>query len=119
MGLKACEAAYLGGEAGFEECRAYLRENLDFFRDFLRTRLPRLRLIEPDGTYFAWVDCSGLGLTQEALNDLIVHRAHLWLDAGHIFGERSGQFQRFVLATSRETIRQALEQLEAAIKEVT
>ena len=115
VGLKACKAAYLGGEAWFEECRAYLRGNLDFFRDFLQTHLPRLRLIEPDGTYFAWVDCSGLGLTQEALNDLIIHQARLWLDAGHIFGEKSGQFQRFVLATSRATLRKALEALEAAV----
>ena len=116
VGLQVCKAAYEGGEAWFEECRAYLRGNLDEFRTFLRERLPQLRLIEPDGTYFAWVDCSGLELDQAALNELIIHKARLWLDAGHIFGERSGQFQRFVLATSRATLRQALGQLEAAVK---
>ena len=119
VGIEACKAAYLGGEAWFEECRAYLRGNLDFFREFLRERLPQLTLIEPDGTYFAWVDCSGLGLDQEALNDLIINRARLWLDAGHIFGSQSGQFQRFVLATSRATLRQALEQLEAAVNSLS
>ena len=71
--------------------------------------------MEPDGTYFAWVDCSGLGLTQEALNDLVVNRAGLWLDAGHIFGSMSGQFQRFVLACSHATVREALERLERAV----
>lgn len=115
-GLRACKAAYLGGEDWFEQCRVYLRGNLDFFRDFLRTRLPELSLIEPDGTYFAWVDCSGLGLSQDALNDLIVRKAGLWLDAGHIFGENSGQYQRFVLATSRATVAEALRRLEAAVQ---
>ena len=119
VGLEACKAAYLGGEEWFEQCRAYLRGNLDFFRAFLAERLPKLALIEPDGTYFAWVDCSGLGLTQDGLNDLIINKARLWLDAGHIFGEGSGQFQRFVLATSRATLTQALEQLEQAVKEAT
>ena len=114
-GLAATQAAYAQGEEWLEACRAYLRGNLDFFRDFLRTRLPQLRLVEPDGTYFAWVDCSGLGLTQEALNDLVVNRAGLWLDAGHIFGSMSGQFQRFVLACSRATVREALERLEWAV----
>ena len=115
MGLAACRAAYTAGGEWLEQCRAYLRGNLDFFRDFLAQRLPELRLVEPEGTYFAWVDCSGLGLSQEALNELVIQKAKLWLDAGHIFGARSGQFQRFVLACPRATLEEALSRLERAI----
>ena len=115
VGLVACQAAYEGGEKWFEQCRAYLRGNLDFFRQTLKERLPELKLVEPDGTYFAWVDCSGLGLSQRELDDLILHEAKLWLDAGHIFGGNGGQFQRFVLACPRSTLAQALSQLEHAV----
>lgn len=115
LGLTACKAAYSGGEAWLEACRAYLRENLAFLRDYLRENLPQIQLVEPEGTYFAWLDCSGLGLTQRALNDLIVNKAKLWLDAGHIFGQNAGQFQRVVLACPRATLEQALEQLRAAV----
>lgn len=69
----------------------------------------------PEGTYFAWVDCSGLGLPRDALNDLILHQAGLWLDAGHIFGQDSGQFQRFVLACPRSTLQEALDRLARAV----
>jgi cystathionine beta-lyase len=74
-----------------------------------------LKLVEPEGTYFAWVDCSGLGLTPKELNDLVINKAKLWLDAGQIFGQKSAQFQRFVLACPRKTLEQALTQLEQAI----
>lgn len=116
MAVIACQAAYESGAEWLEQCKAYLRGNLDYLREFLRTRLPQLRLIEPEGTYFAWVDCSGLGLDSYALNDLILHKAKLWLDAGHIFGKAWAQYQRIVLACPRSTLEQALTQLEGAIQ---
>lgn len=115
MGLIACQAAYESGGSWLEECRTYLRGNLDFLRAFLRERIPQIRLVEPEGTYFAWLDCSGLDLCRRDLNDLIVKRAKLWLDAGHIFGQSSGQFQRIVLACPRAVLVQALDQLERAV----
>jgi len=118
MGIIACQAAYEGGLPWLNECRAYLRANLDYLRAFLRDHLPEIRLVEPEGTYFAWLDCSGLGLSRDELNDLIVNRARLWLDAGHIFGEAAEQFQRIVLACPRETLEKALYQLEGAVAEL-
>ena len=115
MGLVACQAAYASGEEWLKQCRGYLRANLDFLRSFLSEHIPQIKLVEPEGTYFAWLDCSGLGLCQKELNDLIIKRAKLWLDAGHIFGKHAGQFQRVVLACPRATLEQALRQLKAAI----
>lgn len=116
LGLAACQAAYSSGEEWLEQCRSYLRGNLDFLRDRLARDIPEIRLVEPDGTYFAWLDCSGLKLAQKELNDLIVRRAGLWLDAGHIFGGNGGTFQRVVLACPRATLSQALDRLEQAVE---
>ena len=110
----ACQAAYTSGGQWLEQCRRYLRSNLDFLRDFLAQNIPQIKLVEPEGTYFAWLDCSGLGLSRKELNDLIINGAKLWLDAGHIFGKNAGQFQRIVLACPRATLEQALLQLKAA-----
>lgn len=119
MGLIACQAAYAGGGEWLDQCRTYLRGNLDYMRSFLAERLPQLKLVEPEGTYFAWVDFSALGLSKDELNDLVINKARLWLDAGHIFGEDSAQFQRFVLACSRKTLEQALGQLEQAVNSLS
>lgn len=117
MGLAACQAAYENGADWLAHCRAYMRENLAFLRTFLAERLPQIRLVEPEGTYFAWLDCSGLGLDKKALNDLIINRAKLWLDAGQIFSPSAAQFQRVVLACPRSVLAQGLEQLERAVRE--
>ncbi|MGN0984166.1 MAG: MalY/PatB family protein [Gemmiger sp.] len=115
LGLVACQAAYEGGSDWLDAVCAYMRGNLDFLRSFLRQQLPQLRLVEPEGTYFAWVDFGALGLERHALNELILRDARLWLDAGHIFGGDSGQFQRIVLACPRATLEQALQQLKRAV----
>ncbi len=92
-----------------------MKGNLDYVRDFLVQYLPQIKLVEPEGTYFAWLDCSGLGLTKEELDDLIIHKAKLWLDTGSLFGDCAAQFQRVVLACSRSIVVQAMEQLKKAI----
>lgn len=114
-GIVACKAAYATGEEWFEQCLSYIEGNFNYLRDFLKENLPQLKLIEPEGTYLAWIDCSGLGLTVEELNDLIINKAKLWLDAGDIFGKASEQFQRIVLACPRATLEKAMKQLKEAI----
>lgn len=116
LGLVACQAAYDKGEAWLVELKEYLTENLDYVRHFLRTRIPQITLVEPEGTYLLWLDCSGLLLSGECLEDLIVNKAKLWLDPGTMFGELSGQFERINMTCPRSVLQQAMEQLEAAIK---
>ena len=115
LGAVACHAAYRGGAQWLKECKAYMRENLAFVRSFLQERIPGIRLVEPEGTYFAWMDCSGLGLAKEELDDLILNKAGLWLDSGAMFGDCAAQFQRMVLACPRKTLEEAMLRLEKAI----
>ena len=116
LGLVACQAAYQYGGEWLEACKAYMRENFDFLREYLAAHIPQIHPVEPEGTYFAWLDCSGLGLSDQELDRLIIHGAKLWLDAGHIFGGDAGQFQRVVLACPRATLQLALERLKCAVR---
>lgn len=115
LGAIACTAAYEGGEAWLDACKAYMRENLNYVRSFLTEHLPQIKLVEPEGTYFAWLDCSGLGFTKEELDEIIIHKAKLWLDSGAIFGDCAAQFQRVVLACPKATVVEAMERLKKAI----
>lgn len=117
LGLVAAQAAYEGGGEWLRECKEYMLGNLDFLRNYLQDNLPEIRLIEPEGTYFAWLDFSSLGLSSEELDELILNKAKLWLDAGSIFGAGGGQFQRVVLACTRKTLTEALERLRKAVRE--
>lgn len=115
LGATACRAAYRGGEQWLTDCKAYMRENLAYVRSFLQENIPAIRLVEPEGTYFAWLDCSGLGLSKEELDDLILNKAGLWLDSGAMFGCCAQQFQRVVLACPRKTLEEAMERLRKAV----
>lgn len=117
LGLVACQAAYETGDEWLEECKAYIRGNLDYVRGFVAEKLPQIRLIEPEGTYFAWLDCSGLGLSKEELDELVIRKAHLWLDTGSMFGSSAELFQRVVLACPRSIVVEAMDRLYRAINE--
>lgn len=116
LGLTACEAAYRFGGAWYKEMMEYLAENLTFFKEYVETNLPMLRMTEPEGTYLIWVDFRGLGLPEEKLEELIVQRANLWLDSGAVFGKAGEGFERFNAACPRSILRQALDQLREAIR---
>lgn len=115
IGLTACEAAYNYGADWYEAMMKYVAENIDFMRKYIQTELPLLRMIEPEGTYLVWVDFRNLGLSETKLEELIVKKANLWLDSGAIFGKAGEGFERFNVACPRSVLKQALEQLKAAI----
>ena len=92
----------------------YLKDNLDFIREYLLKNIPQIKLIEPEGTYLAWIDCSGLGLAPEELENFILDKAKLWLDSGAIFGKASAQYQRVNYACPRSVLEKALLQLKEA-----
>ncbi|MGN0447103.1 MAG: MalY/PatB family protein [Acutalibacteraceae bacterium] len=117
LGVLCTKAAYSGGEEWFNECIKYIEENFRYLDAFLKENIPQIKLVKPEGTYLAWLDCSGLGLTAKELNDLIINKAKLWLDAGDIFGAIAEQFQRIVLACPRATLEECLRRLKKAVYE--
>lgn len=118
-GIVAAEAAYTHGGVWYNAVNEYLCGNIVYMAEFLRTRLPQLTMHAPEGTYLVWVDFRRLGLSPDALEDFILHKAKLWLDSGAIFGTVGQGFQRFNIACPRATLTQALTQLETAVNELT
>lgn len=115
-GMLACTAAYEGGEEWLEACKAYIWENVQYIQEFVAQKLPEIKIIEPQGTYLLWMDCSGLGLTGEELEELMLHKARVWPDMGTMFGEKTGQFIRLALACPRSVVEEVMHRLEKAIK---
>ena len=115
LGVVACEAAYRAGEDWLDQLKAYLLKNLNFLRDFLQEKLPQIHLVEPEGTYLVWLDCSELGITGKELDQFIVDKAGLWLDGGSMFGPSGAAFQRVNIACPQATLELALNKLKAAV----
>jgi cystathionine beta-lyase len=112
MGLTACEAAYRYGEEWLEQLLEYLSANMLFLKTYLLQHIPKIKMIEPEGTYLAWLDCRELGFSPQKLDEIITQKGKLWLSAGFSFGKGGGGFERINAACPRCVLQNALERLK-------
>lgn len=106
FGIEALVAAYTD-----ESCRewlrsllAYLEDNLAFLKGQIAAGLPGVKVIEPEGTYLAWLDCRDLGMDDEALAGFFMRDLKMALDPGIIFGTGGSGFMRLNFACPRENL---------------
>lgn len=111
FGIAAAQAAYNYGDEWYEAMKNYVWDNICYAKEFIDRRIPDVRMRLPEGTYLFWLDFRKLGLSTDELEDLIVHKAGLWLDSGRIFGKAGEGFQRVNAACPRSTLQEALERL--------
>lgn len=111
-------AAFRHGEDYRRQMLAYIEGNIDFLIDYLGTHIPQIRPWRPQASFLVWLDCRALGLSHDALVDLFVNRARLALNDGAMFGKEGSGFMRINVGSPRSVIKEALERLEKAVKEL-
>ena len=114
LGLTGAKAAYEHGAEWLTQLLAYIEENHARTKSFLAAHLPKVQIIEPEGTYLLWLDFRAYGLSDEALNEKIIREARLWLDDGPIFGAGGSGFQRINIACPWATLETGLQNLAKA-----
>ena len=115
FGLTAMEAAYKYGDNWLEQLLDYLQGNLDFAIEFCEKKIPKIRVIRPQGTYLVWLDCRELGMDDMALMSFMREKAKVGLDDGFLFGTGGPGFQRMNIACPRVILNEALVRIEAAV----
>ncbi|MCK6257265.1 pyridoxal phosphate-dependent aminotransferase [Fictibacillus sp. KIGAM418] len=115
LGIIAAEAAYQNGEEWLDGLMEYLESNLDYLKNFIKEKLPQIKVIEPEGTYLVWLDCSNLNMDHKRLESFIQDEAKLAFDEGYIFGKEGEGFERINIACPLETLKEGLTRLEKAI----
>jgi cystathionine beta-lyase len=111
MGLIACKAAYEKGAEWLDQLLDYLAGNMSFLKTYLSEHIPKIKLVEPEGTYLAWLDCNEIGMAQK-LDEELTQKGKLWLSAGSLFGKGGSGFERMNVACPRSVLRNALERLK-------
>ena len=115
MGLEATLAAYAHGAAWKRELLDYLQANRDWLAEALRTRLPGIRMRKPEGTFLAWLDCSGLALKQNP-QQFFLEQAKVGLSDGEDFGAPGKHFVRLNYGCTRATLEEGVRRMEASLK---
>lgn len=118
FGMLSFITAYNECEYYADEMMEYLEENKNYIVKFMKERIPRIRLAEPEATYLLWLDCRALNMTQEELKKFFFEKAKLGLNDGATFGAEGVGFMRMNIACPKATLTEALNRLEKAVKEL-
>ncbi len=110
----AMEAAWREGGPWLDAAIAYVAGNLALMRARL-AEIPGVDLIEPEGTFLAWLDFRALGLAPGALAAFLRERAGWLVSRGEAFGSGGAGFARVNIACTRARLRRALDRLAAAM----
>lgn len=113
--MVATEAAFTQGETWRKQMVRYIEENIDFVADYMDKNIPTVKVVKPQASYLIWLDFSALGLTHEAMVDMVINRAHLAMNDGAMFGEEGKQHLRMNVGVPRSILEKALSQLKCAV----
>ncbi|MFT4259011.1 MalY/PatB family protein [Microbacterium sp.] len=113
-GIIANTAAYEHGRAWLAEVHAYLDGNRRALADLLAAHIPGIGYQPAEGTYIAWLDARSLGI-EGSPADFFLEHAGVALTDGLACGAAGEGFLRFILATPRPIIEQAVRQMAAAL----
>ncbi len=115
VGLAACKAAYTYGEEWYRAMLAYVKNNIAYINEYVEKNIPKLKVLDTEGTYLVWIDFRGLKISHKEIDDLVINKAGLWLDSGNIFGKPGEGFQRINVACPKSLLTKGLEQLKNAV----
>ncbi len=109
------EAAYQHGEAWLEALMVYLDETRRVVAEYCQTHMPMIKVEPSQGTYLLWLDCRGLGMSDDDLHQFFIEQAKVAMSPGTLFGEEAGAgFMRLNIAAPRSLILSALDAMKAA-----
>lgn len=117
FGTVASTAAYSMGDEWLDQLLVYIDGNINYLDNYLKSNIPQIKMIRPEATYMAWLDCSGLGLDDKELNKFFITKAGLGLSPGVQFGLGGKGFMRINLACPRSILEKALQRLSEAVRQ--
>ena len=127
LGLIAHTAAFSSAGDWLDALLRGLDENRTLLAHLVKEQLPGIRLLRPQGTYLAWLDCTELGFDDEhsagikVVSDLsgparwFVNQARVALSSGHVFGTGGAGHVRLNFATSQAILTEAVMRMRDAL----
>ncbi len=112
FGPIALKAAYNESEDWLDALNEYIWGNYQLLRDTFAKQLPKLKVMRLEGTYLAWVDISGLGMTSDEVTEQLLRKVHVFVSDGTLYGKEAGEgFIRINLACPRAVLTEGLNRI--------
>lgn len=116
LAATASIAAYEECEEWVNQINTYLDESFKIVAEALPTVLPKAKLIQPEGSFLAWINMSAYNLTQEQLSHYFVEIAGVIPDPGTHFGPEGDGFIRLNIACPHSILKKALDNIKNSFK---
>ena len=115
--LVAFETGYTKCDEWVNQLVEHLNGNMDYVINFIREKIPEIKVKKPEGTYLMWLDFSALGLCKEDTSKFMQEKCKIALDDGFWFGENGIGFERMNIACPRYMVKEGMNRIEKAVKE--
>jgi cystathionine beta-lyase len=110
----ATHAAWTHGQPWLDAVLGYLLENRDTVLDYMPREIPGIRVLRPEATYLAWLDCRELEVGDPYR--FFLEHARVAFNRGPDFGTPGEGFVRLNFATSAAILGRILERMAEAVK---
>ena len=117
LSLVAMKAAYKCGEEWLKAQLNYLENNINYACDFINNEIKNVQTYKPEGTYLLWMNFKETGFKPEQLNDFMINKARVALDAGSWFGSGGENYMRLNLACPRSLLIKGLNRINKALED--
>lgn len=114
LGLIAMRAAYLEGEPWLEALLSYLLSNRNHLFEHVSRQFPGIRMVKPEGTYLAWLDCRQAGIPGKP-SIFFQKEACVAVNDGEWFGSGGKGFVRLNFGCPRSMLDDALSRMGEAL----
>ncbi|MBQ3628734.1 MAG: pyridoxal phosphate-dependent aminotransferase [Bacteroidaceae bacterium] len=115
FGVVATIAAYNESEDWIEELNPYIWKNFETLKQMISLPITPL-----EGTYLAWVNCSNIcqkpSMNSAILEETLMEKAKVYLNAGTMYGAAGEGFMRINLACPNAVLVEALNRLNRFIE---
>jgi cystathionine beta-lyase len=111
----AAQAAYDNGDEWLTEAKDYIRKNITFVDEYLKSNIPQIKAMIPEASFLIWLDCRELNLSQKELVSFFVNDVKLALNDGTMFGQGGEGYMRMNIGTPLANIQKALDNLKKAL----
>ena len=108
-------AAYTEGGEWLDELNAYLAENKNIVRNYIKDELPQLSIIDGKSTYLIWIDCRKLPNAGSNFQNFLRDNTGLFLSEGSIYGSHYDGFVRMNVACPKNAVLEGLDRLKLGV----
>lgn len=118
MGNTALEAAYLHGGPWLDELLQVLYDNKTYVKEMFAAHASDLEVIDSQGTYLLWIDCTKLGMDEKELKKFMIEKAKVGLNTGIEYGEEGKHFMRMNIGCPKATVEEGVQRIIKAIQAI-